>query len=124
MVIELYAADGQLQLSANETGWCDVALLASSIRYELGADATDVVTNKLSAAMVDTLLGHSSGTIDGVDVQWVLSLAERHCSMYAADVPERRALYFQGEDGRLLGKLHLDGADRARWRELLTIRSN
>jgi hypothetical protein len=60
MVIELYAADGQLQLSANETGWCDVALLASSIRYELGADATDAVTSKLSAALVDTLLGHSS----------------------------------------------------------------
>lgn len=119
MVIVLQSADGELRLSADDTGWCTVELLTSGGRHQLGADAFDVVMTKLSRGLDEKLPGQSSGTIKGVDVQWVLSLAERHCSVYAADVDDRRVLFFQGADGNLLDKLRLDEIDRARWLEAL-----
>ena len=108
MVIVLQSTDGELRLSADDTGWCTVELLTSGGWHQLGADAFDVVMTKLSRGLDEKLPGQSSGTIKGVDVQWVLSLAERHWSVYAADVDDRRVLFCQGADGDLLDKLRLD----------------
>lgn len=119
MVIALHSIDGELQLSANQSGWCTVHLLTAGARHHLGADALDVVLTKLSRGLEARLTGGTSGKIEGLDVEWILSLAERHCSVYASDVGDVRVLFFQGADGRLLDKLTLDPVDRRRWLETL-----
>jgi hypothetical protein len=119
MVILLGCSDGELQLNVDETGWCDVALVTRGNRHQLGADTLKAVAAKLSNGLKDGLEGEASGTIDDVKVRWVLSLAERHCSVYAADVSGRRVLFFQGADGGLLDRLSLDQQERRVWWERL-----
>lgn len=120
MVIALQSPEGELRLSTDETGWCTVEVLASGARYELGADTLDVVKTKLARGLDQELTGPSSGTIEGADVRWVLSLAERHCSVYVANVGGQRVLFFQGADGSSLERLKLSESDRARWLDALT----
>lgn len=115
MVISLVCSEGELCLAWNEVGWCEVVLVASGQRYQLGAETKDIVVARLSDGLDKKLEGQASGSIENVEVRWVLSLAERHYSIYAAEVSNRRVLFFQGPDGGLVGKLSLDPEERSRW---------
>lgn len=124
MVTLLRCADGELQLSSDATGWCDVMVVISGHQHQLGADSVKVVHTRLSDGICKTLQGTPSGIIEGAEVRWVLSLAERHGSVYAADVEGRRVLFFQEANGGQLGKLSLSSEDRRKWCELLDQRGD
>jgi hypothetical protein len=60
-------------------------------------------------------MGPQAGTIDGVDVIGVLTLWERHASVYASHKAGIRTLFFQDADGGLLARLELRDEERRRW---------
>ncbi len=81
----------------------------------LGADQHQVVVARLASALKEELRGDVVGTINGMNVIWVLSLSEAHASIFAAHADGGRVLFFQDASGSLLGILSLTPADRMRW---------
>jgi hypothetical protein len=49
----------------------------------------------------------------------ILSLAEHHASIYAADRAGLRTLYFQNGDGKVFGRLDLGREEREHWISVL-----
>ena len=115
MVIMLTVRDVVLRLCSGETGWCKVELWDGQRQYPLGADSRSVVIERLSRGLADKLEGPPAGSIEGVAVTWILSLAERHTSVYSADVGGIRQFYFQGADGSLIARICLTDNDRQKW---------
>lgn len=119
MVIVLTSGPVTLTLSADASGWCKVQLAHAGQLLQLGADTKSVVIERLMQGLLDELRGQSSGLIDGINVTWVLSLAERHTSIYAAQHEHKKLLFFQDADGKVVARIELTDEDRQRWlREL------
>jgi hypothetical protein len=118
-IVELIAPEAVLRLRIDEDGWCEVLLEKGARRYTLGAEAVTIVVERLLRGLADKLVGQSAGEIENVAVRWVLSLAERHASVYAADVGDQRVLFFQAEDGSLISRVPLSDAVRQMWLDSL-----
>ena len=118
MVAELPAGSARLILSADDSDWCQVSLDLGEL-YPLGAESCPILVEKLLKSLRVEVSGPESGTIDGVEVTWVLSLSERHTTIYTAQRDDLRALYFQGADGSLIARLDLSEEQRLEWVSLL-----
>ncbi len=118
MVVELSSETGSLRLRTDDDGWCHVELVVAGISTPLGADDQRIVNERLSNALVSTLGGP---WVDGVGgkVVFVMSLAEHHGTIYAADVQGVRTIFLQDGQGQDLGQLSLLPAERRRWSEQL-----
>jgi hypothetical protein len=115
-VIELCGSvDFCICVRADAVGWCQIELKTDGKVFALGADTKRVVTARLLSAISDSLTSKPSGQIRGLAVHWIMSLAERHCSIYAADVETDRQLFFQGADGELLAVVVLSAQMRKEW---------
>lgn len=119
MVTVLFAEAARLILESDESDWCQVMLDFDGRQIALGADTRSVIVERLGGALLDQLKGTPSGVLEGVDVQWVLSLAERHFTLYAGDRGDRRLLFVQAEDGSLIGSLSLGPEHLRRWQKAL-----
>jgi len=115
MVRVLNAGSTQLKLTTDPTGWCRVEISFDGRRLPLGGDAERVVIGQLRSSLHDQLEAPSAGTIGDVRVVWILSLAERHTTFYAAQQGDKRLLFFQDRDGNLLTRIELLDTDRQRW---------
>ena len=118
MVTELPAGAARLVLTCDSSQWCEVVLEADG-RHELGAETRAVLVERLLRGLRDELPEPTSGELDGVAVSWVLSLSERHASIYAAQRADVRSLYFQDSEGNLIVRVDLKSEDRKRWVSLL-----
>lgn len=119
-LLELQAAGAVMLLRTDEMGWCRLELVIGEHPSALGADMEMVVIERLVRGLRDEPCGSTVGEIDGDPVRWVMSLSEKHCSIYVADVAGNRRLYFQGAQGNLLGTLDLAVEQRRQWLALLT----
>lgn len=119
MVTILSSASGDLVLEPDENEWCQVVLDIGGHRRALGADLTSIIVERLLRALLDKPVGLAVGVLEGVDVRWVLSLAERHSTLYMSDQSGRRIVFIQAGDGSTMAKLSLDADDVARWRDQL-----
>lgn len=118
--ILLEAAGGRLRLEPDENAWCRVTLEVAEDRdVELGADSLSTVRMRLLNAL-GPLRGLVSGEIDGRAVYHVLSLFERHCTLYAADAPEGRRLFIQDAGGKVLGAITIPNDRRRAWASALS----
>lgn len=115
MVRTLTANGSALTLRSDTDGWCDVELLLDGRRLQLGAEQEDVLAKRLASAMHDELTQEVAGTIAGINVVYVLSLAEKHTTVFAGDNADRRVLFFQDASGGLVGDVRLTGKDRKDW---------
>ena len=115
MVKILEARGWTLRLEPDPTGWCQVILQTGGRSVELGADKTDVIEERLAAGLADSLVGPVAGSIHGRPVRWVMSLAERHATVYADDRAGVRILSIQDAEGTLLGTFELSAAERQAW---------
>lgn len=95
--------------------WCRVKLRIKDAVWELGADARQIVFKRLQGALRESLGGDVVGSIEGVDVVWVLSLSEEHCSIYAGDKESRRVLFLQDRNADLIACVELDTAQCKEW---------
>ena len=123
MVTVLDSGSTQLMLSTDASRWCEMELAFDGRRLPIGADVEYIVIERLLRGLRDSLTGPSAGSIGGIEVVWILSLAERHTSVYASQYEGKRILFFQDADGNLLTRIELADTDRQRWiRELQAIR--
>lgn len=119
MVMILSSHKGSLALESDDGDWCQVVLEFGGQKLPLGADLRSIIAERLLHSLLGASAGPTSGMLDGVAVRWVLSLAERHSTLYAGDEAGRRTLFIQADDGSLIAKLPLDPFEMARWREQL-----
>lgn len=115
MVTKLVADKAVLQLRTDEREWCEVELRLGNQVFPLGADLRCVIERRLRRGLAEQLEGTPVGFIQDVLVVWVLSLAERHTTVYAGNQNGRRLLFFQAADGSLLARIELSNDDRQRW---------
>ena len=115
MITTLKTKKAELVLNTDQRGWCQLQLHIEDQILQLGADKKDVVVRRLSHALEDVLEGSPTRSIQGTGVTWVLSLSERHSSIYVAQCDESRVLFFQGEDGSLLARVELVSKERRSW---------
>jgi hypothetical protein len=118
MVTELVAGSTRLLVDCDTSQWCEVTLDANGI-HQLGSETRSVLVERLVRGLRGELSAPTSGELDGVPVAWVLSLSERHASIYAADREGIRTLYFQDADGKLIARLDLEREERERWISIL-----
>lgn len=118
MVTELTVGSAKLVVSCDRSQWCDVMLEANG-RHHLGSETRAVLVARLVRGLRDELPEPTAGELDGVAVSWVLSLSERHASVYAAQSADIRSLYFQDSEGKLIVRVDLERQDRERWISLL-----
>jgi hypothetical protein len=114
-VVELQIPSATLRLRTNAHGWCQVELSRDERTDVLGADTARVVMGRLISGLSESLVGESTRRIGDITVRWVMSLAERHCSIFAGDVGADRHVFFQGADGHLLGTVVLSESQRNAW---------
>jgi hypothetical protein len=119
MVTILSSAKGSLVLQPDDNEWCQVLLDTDDRMVPLGADMRSTVAERLLRALHDAPGGPTSGMIDGVTVRWVLSLAERHSTVFVGEQSGRRILFVQADDGSLMATLPLNADDIARWSDQL-----
>lgn len=112
MVKRLKAGQADFVLHVNQSDWCQLELHTADRILKLGAETQYVLVQRLSLALRDKIEGKTVGSIQGVDVAWVLTLAEEHCSMYVGQVGSERVLFIQSEDCTLLARLNLSDSER------------
>ncbi len=119
MVKHLTAHGASLRLDADPSGWCQVILQIGEQEIELGADKLKIVEERLAAGLAERLSRPNAGSIDGKPVQWVMSLAERHSTIYASDEGRTRRLYFNNASGTNFYTLDLSEEERRAWQDEL-----
>jgi hypothetical protein len=115
MVTELAASSGSLVLRTDAAQNCQLELTAVGRTFELGVNSLAVVLDRLLRGLRDDLAGPQAGTIDGVEVIGVLTLWERHTTVYASHQGGIRTLFFQDGDGVLIARLELRDEERRNW---------
>jgi hypothetical protein len=83
----------------------------------LGSDDTDIIRQRLLSHLAEPQT--ASGEVDGRPIHWVLSLSERHCTLYAEFGPEGRRLLIQGAQCEWLWRGALPDREWQEWRVAL-----
>ncbi len=94
--------------------WCQVVLRTPKGEYALGADSRKIVFQRLFDGLSQDL-SLPSYEIAGVKVAWVMSLGEKHTSIYVGLVEGNRCLYFQDGNARIITTLRLSYGDVKAW---------
>jgi hypothetical protein len=119
VTIRLESPNASLRLTTGDASWCELSLEVAGKSIELGGDSFARVRDGLLRFLGGEGPQAPAGEIDGVPVTWVMSLMEKHTSLYGADSAEGRMLMIQGTDGASLAKLALDRAQCGVWRKML-----
>ena len=116
---ELKSSDSILRLNVDENGWCQVELVIGDLDIRIGADVEFIVKERLAKGLQDEVSEDISGEILGVPVRWILSLSEKHFTVYASDDAGKRTLFFQTPDGEIVGNITLEPEQRKQWLSFL-----
>ena len=76
-----------LEFRTNDSSWCHVALNLGESTLTLGAEKSDYLEHKI----VNAFTSLSSST----EPEWMLSLAEEHCSLYRQNVKGKNYFFWQ-----------------------------
>jgi len=123
MVRTLTTDDFNLTLESDSNGWCEVYIRIGYKTIRLGADHEAIVVQRLMSAMDRNLNGPMVGAIQGINVVWILSLAEEHATIYAGDDAGYRILFFQDASGNPVGDVRLTHDDKRHWLSILAVRA-
>lgn len=107
--IDLPGQNGQLSLLVGEPDWTEVVLASAEQRLNLGAERVRLIAHQLI-----TFLEQRDS-----EMTWVLSLAERHHSVYGKHEEGKTVLSFQDADGSMVATLEVSDAQRLEWTNLL-----
>jgi hypothetical protein len=114
MVTVLNCGEAQLLLNTGikpSEDWCQLTLRIQQQSIDLGADTRSIVVQRLLRALTNPLGTKATGSIQGIEVHWVMTLAEKHSTIYVSQTEQgltpSRCLFFQDSEGTLLGRLDL-----------------
>ena len=113
--VDLSTASSSLILRIEERGWTALLLRTESVLHDLGRDQRVVIISRLIQALSTPQDGRFAGSIGNVKVEWVLTLAEKHSTIYRAVVDDTVMLFVQAADTSILGTLTLTEEDKASW---------
>lgn len=116
--IHLDAEDSSLSLSVGKNNWCEVKLHLGNHSYHLGAEDKTKIVKRLQDGLCKNDL-EGSEKLDGISVLWVLSLAEKHTSIYVGISSDTRQFFFQNEAGETFAKISLTQEKCKKWIKLL-----
>lgn len=116
----LVSHGGTLEFACDGANWCQLSLRIQQNEYRLGAEVRQILVSRIRQGLDEHLPPATAGTIAGLPVCWLCSLAEGHYSIYAADQAGLRCLFFQDPSGNLAAKLELSGVERRAWLAELT----
>jgi len=102
-----------LELSMLQPRWWEWTLVTEDARITLGAEVLATVGTRALSRLSSG--GERSGVVDGREVCWVLSLAEKHHSLYCAVDGPDRLLYFQDAEGRVIWRDRLSPDHLKSW---------
>ncbi|MBI2395992.1 MAG: hypothetical protein HYV09_40895 [Deltaproteobacteria bacterium] len=119
MITVLSSATGSVRLQTGANGRCEVTLHSGDHAFALGADDQKLIVERLGHALGDNLAGSVAGELAGTAVRWVLSLSERHATIYAGDAEGVRRLFIQDADGKVIAVLDLSPDKRREWLAIL-----
>lgn len=109
--------EAHVRLEMVQPRWWEWTLVTKDGSVTLGAD----VLGTVGPLAVERLSGGDvAGEVDGRQVSWVVSLAEKHHSLYVAVDGVNRLLYFQDSDGRIVWRDRLTPNHLASWSTALS----
>jgi hypothetical protein len=115
MVTNLRANQLTLVLRSDMGGWCQVELQLDGKTFPLGADSESQIVVRLVSALSSELTHPVVGVINGVDVVLVLSLFERHATIFVSNTRGLRTFFFQNSSGEIFANGSLTDIERERW---------
>jgi hypothetical protein len=107
-----------LNFKTGENNWCEVELQDDGKIYQIGAEDKTIIIEKLKVGLFEDNL-EIIGELDGIPVAWVLSLAEKHSSIFVGIVGDNRHLFFQNEAGDTFAKITLSSEVCKNWLQSL-----
>lgn len=114
VVVLLRSSHTDVELDRDSDGWCTVTLAKGDERVVLGADRFTVVVARLLEALEE-----GCGETPNGQPKWILSLMERHCSVYLECLTSCIDLLIQGANGQLLERISLSTDETQQWLEVL-----
>lgn len=116
MVTNLTAGLATLRLEvAKENAWCRLWLIQHGQETPLGAEALQIVVDRLLSAIEFPEKLPSVSSAEDVPLRWCCGLAENHATIYVSLSESNLKLLFQDAEGELLGTVELSSAERAMW---------
>src|SRR3989442_9267716 len=109
-----------LSLRIHEDDWVEVLLRMESRQYALGGDKRTVVISRLLDALTKKKEEEFAGNVGNVKVQWILTLSEKHSTLYKGIVGSTLNLYVELADTSMLGPICLTEEDKKKWVNTLT----
>ena len=88
---ELQLSGAKLVFKRDQKDWCRILLKTNSNSMELGADTWAVIKQKLNGAL--------SSICESTEPEWVLSLSEKHCSLYRQNINNNTEFFWQNAEG-------------------------
>ena len=99
-VITLPLSRASLEIVMVQPGWWEWTLVTEGSRTTLGAEVLGNIGSRAVSRLSSG--GERAGEVDGREVFWVFSLAEKHHSLYCAVDGTDRLLYFQDRDAHIV----------------------
>jgi len=104
---EINLANIALLIQSTKGEWCSIFLKRSDEIIKLGEEDQFIFLERLfklfNYELVDVI-----GQVENVDVSWVASLAESHCTIYAGINGDNLCIFFQYQSGEIFERIELD----------------
>ena len=116
----LMAPEAELEFLTDENQWCRLTLTVGDKQMALGADTFRVVVKKFLVYLESRENPKYSHHADGVDWAWIISLSERHASLFGRAVDNGYMVRVVDALGREPLRFTLSEADAQNWTQKLT----
>jgi len=118
--VNLSTESSKLVLRIEDDNWTKLSQRTGSGEYVLGGDKLEVIVSRLRDALTKPFEGEFAGNIENVKVQWVLTLAEKHSTIYRGLVGNVLHLYVELPDTSMLDPIRLPEASKKEWIDSLS----
>lgn len=121
-VIHLKSSASRLRFDIRESGWTSLYLESNEQSIELGAEVNYILFRKLRDFLgAKEIQKEIAGNIENQPVIHVLSLSEKHTSVYASVDNLEPTLFFQSSEGKIFAKMRLASSEINNWLEQLAL---
>lgn len=118
-IFNLTTGTSSLSFQVGDNDWTSVVFCQNANRHELGADVLRIIVSRLTNAFEEPDKLAVSSTSEGNELRWILSLMERHYSLYLTILNEGLEIYIQDDLGAMIGTIPLSDTDRMEWLGIL-----
>lgn len=118
--IELNFNNKFLELSINEENWCKLSLIFQDSIENLGADDFSIIKERLLNSLSKSTNLESSGIKDGLPIYWVLSLLEKHHSIYVQYKNDFQHFFIQNSNGDITENFMLNSKEIESWKNIIS----